>query len=82
MSNESDCCLTFLSIFLMICCSTNIILTSVQLGKQKSYGYDGILSMLDDNPLLLELNQKKCDNYISDIKYKKKISKIKTIIAL
>ena len=82
MSDESNCCLTFLSIFLMICCSTNIILTSVQLGKQKSYGYDGILSMLDDNPLLLELNQKKCDNYISDIKYKKKISKIKTIIAL
>ena len=38
--------------------------------------------MLDENKLFLEINKKKCDAYISDIKYKKKFSKIKALITL
>ena len=70
------------SIIIMISCSSNIILTSIQLVKQKSYGYDGILSLLEDNPLLLEINLNNCHYYIKDIKHKQKFSKIKTIITL
>ena len=40
------------------------------------------MSILDNNPLLLEINQKKCADYIADIKNKKIISKAKTIITL
>ena len=82
MADDTKSCLICLSIFLIICCSINIILASVQLGKQKGYGYDELLSMLDNNQLLLEINQKKCDEYIKDIKSKKNISKAKTIITL
>ena len=70
------------SIIIMISGSSNIILTSIQLVKQKSYGYDGILSLLEDNPLLLEINLNNCHYYIKDIKHKQKFSKIKTIITL
>ena len=74
--------LIIITIFLMILCSTNIILSSIQLTNKNGYGYDGILSMLDENQILLGTNEKKCDTYISDIEYKKEFSKIKTIITL
>ena len=35
--------------------------------------------MLEDYPLLLEINEKECNSYISNIEYKKRFSKIKTI---
>ena len=38
--------------------------------------------MLNEYPLLLEKNEKNCNNYISDIKFKKKFTKIKAIITL
>ena len=82
MSDNTFGCLLCLSVFLIICCLTNIILTSIQLAKQKNYVYDALLSILDNNPLLLEINQKKCADYIADIKNKKIISKAKTIITL
>ena len=82
MSDNTFGCLLCLSVFLIICCLTNIILTSIQLAKQKNYVYDALLSILDNNPLLLEINQKKCADYIADIKNKKIISKAKTIIIL
>ena len=68
-----------LLIFLLICYLTNLILSALQLINRGGYGYDGILSMLKDNPLLFEINEKKCNLYISDIEYKKKFAKIKTI---
>ena len=67
-----------MTIILLICYSTNIILSSIQISNKESYGFDEILSMLDDNPLLFEINKKRCDIYISDIKYKIKFSGIKT----
>ena len=70
------------TIFLMILCSTNIILSFIQLTSKKGYVYDGILSMLDENQILLGTNKNKCADYISDIEYKKEFSKIKTIITL
>ena len=71
-----------MTIILLICYSTNIILSSIQISNKESYGFDGILSMLDDNPLLFEINKKRCDIYISDIKYKIKFSGIKTLVVL
>ena len=71
-----------IAIFLIICYSTNIILSSIQISNKESYGYNGILSMLDDNQLLLEMNKKDCDKYYSDIKYKIKFSGIKTLLIL
>jgi len=60
-------CIIISTIFLMILCSANIILSSIQLANKEDYGYNGILSMLDENKLFLEINKKKCDAYISDI---------------
>ena len=54
-------------IILPICCCTNLILSSLQLTNKGGYIYDGILSMLEGYPLLLEINEKKCNSYISDI---------------
>ena len=74
------CMMTFI---LPNCCYIiNLILSALQLTKKGGYGYDGILSMLDDYPLLLEINEKNCNSYISDIEYKKKFAKIKTIFSL
>ena len=67
-----------ISIFLSI----NIILSIIQLTNKGGYGYNGILSMLDDNPKLLDINKKKCDLYISDIKSKIKFAKTKTMLIL
>ena len=71
-----------ITIVLIICYSINIILSSIQISNKESYGYNGILSMLDDNQLLLEMNKKDCDKYYSDIKYIIKFSGIKTLLIL
>ena len=67
-----------ISIFLTLI----IILSILQLTNKGGYGYNGILFMLDDNPILLEINKKYCDLYISDIKSKIKFAKIKTLLIL
>ena len=64
-----------LLIFLLIFYLINLILSALQLINRGGYGYDGILSMLKDNPLLFEINEKKCNLYISDIRIQKKICK-------
>ena len=72
--------LTFILISIFL--SLNIILSILQLTNKGGYGYNGILSMLDDNPKLLDINKKNCDLYISDINSKIKFAKIKTILIL
>ena len=69
-------------IFLWILCSINIILSILQLTNKGDYGYKGIFSMLENNPLLLEINKSECDNYISDINSNIDFAKIKTLIVL
>lgn len=68
-----------LLVFLLICYSSNLILSVLQLTHRGGYGYNGIISMLEDNPLLLEINKKECQSYISDLEYKKKFAEIKAI---
>ena len=68
-----------LLVFLLICYSANLILSALQLTNRGGYGYNGIISMLKDNPLLLEINKKECQSYISDLEYKRKFAEIKAI---
>ena len=78
MGEYKGCLLTF-STFLIIFCSLLIIFSSIQFSNKEGYGYDGILSLLNENKTMLEENKKECDKYISDLEYKKKISKINSI---
>ena len=72
--------LTF--VLLLIFVSINLLLSILQLINKGDYGYKGILSMLYDYPILLELNQKECNTLISDITSKINFSKIKTIVVI
>ena len=82
MNDNYEICIMILMIFLLICYIINLVLSAIQLSNKGGYGYDGILSMLDLYPILLETNQYACNKYISDIKYKKKFAKIKTIYVI
>ena len=82
MNDNNEICIMILMIFLLICYIINLVLSAIQLSNKGGYGYDGILSMLDLYPILLETNQYACNKYISDIKYKKKFAKIKTIYVI
>ena len=82
MNDNNEICIMILMIFLLICYIINLVLSAIQLSNKGGYGYDGILSMLDLYPILFETNQYTCNKYISDIKYKKKFAKIKTIYVI
>ena len=38
--------------------------------------------MLEDNPIVLDMNKKECEKYISDIQYNKEFAKVKTLYIL
>lgn len=75
----SKCQLLSSTIILLICCSILIILSSILLSNKEGYGYDGVLSLLDEKKVLLGKDKKDYDKIISKIKYQKKFAKIKTI---
>lgn len=82
MSEDTNTVIQISFILLVILSSVNFILSIIQLINKEGYGYNGILSMLEDNPLLLEINQAECDSYISEINFKKHFTKIKAILVV
>ena len=82
MSEDTNTVIQISFILLVILSSVNLILSIIQLINKEGYGYNGILSMIEDNPLLLEINQAECDSYISEINFKKYFTKIKAILVV
>ena len=67
-------------ILIMICAFVIFVLSFAQLCNKGAYGYKDILSKVEEFNNSLENENFYCDEYISDIKSKKKFAKIKTII--
>ena len=57
-----------------------LVVSVIQLMNEEGYGYNGILTLINSHPFLLDINGNECNEYISNIKSKRTISKVKTII--
>ena len=67
---------------IIFCSSAIIIISAIEFINKDGYGYNGIITLINSNPFLLNINEKECNDYISNINNKKLISKVKTLINL
>ena len=64
----------------LFCSSIILVISVIQFMNEEGYGYNGILTLINSHPFLLDINGNECNEYISNIKSKRTISKVKTII--
>ena len=80
--SDTERTIRILFISLLVSYLINLTLSIILLKNKGGYGYNGILSMLEDNPIVLDMNKKECEKYISDIQYNKEFAKVKTLYIL
>jgi hypothetical protein len=80
--SDGDTLMQVTFIVIIIFASINLILSILQLTNKNDYGYKGILSMIEENQIILSIKESECDEYVSDINSKKNFAEIKTLIIL
>ena len=80
--SDGDTVIQVTFIVIIIFASINLILSILQLTNKNDYGYKGILSMIEENQIILSIKESECDEYVSDINSKKNFAEIKTLIIL
>ena len=56
-------------IMIVVFSSINLALSIVQITRKNGYGYDGILSMIEDNQIALSIKEMECEKYIQPSPY-------------